>query len=111
MNTGLRGRIRAALSPLLAALCLGASVGVPVIDALEPDHGPVLESEHDRAACAHHDHGICTQVAANAGFTSESPRHGVHHAGQPRAVAGPAPDRVPTLDRLLPLGSRAPPRA
>jgi hypothetical protein len=103
--------MRAALSPLLAALCLATSVGVPVIDALEPAHGAVLESAHDRAACAHHDNGICTQVAANAGLTTESPRRGVHHALASRAAAAPAPERAPTLDRLLPLGSRAPPRA
>jgi hypothetical protein len=110
VTTRLFDRIRRGLAPVLAMLCLAASVVVPVIDSIEPDRGPVFESGHDRGACAHgHDHSICTQVAANAGVTTEAGRHGFHETEGPAAPLAFAHAHVPHAEQFPPLGPRAPP--
>jgi hypothetical protein len=110
VTTRLFDRIRRGLAPVLAVLCLATSVVVPVIDSTEPDRGPVFESAHDRAACAHgHDHGICRQVAANAGVTTEPGRHGFHESGYPAVPPALAHAHGPHAEHFPPLGPRAPP--
>lgn len=105
-------RLRRALAPLLAALSVASAAVVPLLDAVEPERGAVLESAHDRASCARrHDHGLCTQVAANAGISAAPPRHGLLQGSARRPPTRPLDSRPPRLDRFLPLGPRAPPLA
>jgi hypothetical protein len=105
-------RFRRALAPVLATLVLATPVAVSVIDSNEPDRGPVFESGHERGACAHgHDHSICTQVAANAGASSESGRHGFHASDEAAAPLAIARDDALHAEHFPPLGSRAPPLA
>ena len=99
---------------LLTTLCLVSlqtSALVPVLDAGELEHAPVLESRHDPSACVRgHDHSICTQVAGSRAVPAERVRH-EHSVASPRADVRHVPPAPPLSHPALvpPLGSRPPP--
>jgi hypothetical protein len=101
---------RRVVASVLSTLLLWSAVAVPLMDAIERDGHAVLESAHDAATCSHgHDHGICAQVAANAGVNTSPGRHGLGEPTELRVAAPARYDPAPLSDHSLPLGSRAPP--
>ena len=60
------GGMKRALSGPLAAVVLCTGAVAPLLERADLAHEPVVESQHDPAACAPaHDHTLCAQAGLN----------------------------------------------
>jgi hypothetical protein len=103
--------IRRALGAPVFALVLFASAAAPLLDRVQIDGRPVVESAHDPETCApNHDHRLCLQVGSNHAFSaSESVRSGSPPIRAMALLAPAAARTVPVSAVVHP--TRGPPSA
>ncbi len=79
----------------IALLMLAVSLAIPLLERSELVGQPVLETEHDPAACpTAHQHRICTQVGGNLPAPSTIQEHRLAPAIVPVATPTEIPARV-----------------